>query len=57
MRPLIHIVKLMYMDPQLTVKMSASFDDFIDSTVEVFQGCLLSPLLFIIYLADVSFTS
>lgn len=55
--PLMDIVKLMYADPRLTLKMNACFSDFIDSTVGVLQGCPLSRLLFITYLADVPLTS
>lgn len=55
--PLIDLVKLMYTDPMVTLKMNSKYSDFMPSSNGVLQGCPLSPLLFICYLADIPLTS
>lgn len=54
---LMDVVKLMYADPMLTLKMNSRFSDFMVTRNGVLQGCPLSPLLFICYLSDIPITS
>lgn len=54
---LMDLVKLMYSDPKVTLKINAQYSDFMDTTNGVLQGCPLLPLLFICYMADIPITS
>lgn len=54
---LLDLVKIMYSDPKVTLKMNARYSSFFNTTNGVLQGCPLSPLLFICYLADIPLTS
>lgn len=51
------VVKLMYANPMLMLKMNSRFRDVIVTRNGVLQGCPLSPLPFICYLLDISITS
>ena len=49
----IHLVKSMYEDLQLSVKLSDGVTPFFDSLLGVWQGCNLSPLLFNLFVNDI----
>lgn len=54
---LLEVVIRMYEGPMVSLKMNARYSDFMPTTNGVLQGCPLSPLLFICYLADIPITS
>ena len=49
----IHLIKSMYKDLQLSVKLSDGVTPFFDSLLGVMQGCNLSPLLFSLSVNDI----
>lgn len=55
--PLLDLVKMMYSDPKVTIRLNRRYSKFIGCSNGVLQGCPLSPLLFIIYISDIPITS
>jgi len=50
----IHLLKALYNKIFSTVRVDGEFTDWFQTVVDVLQGCVLSPILFCVFLEDVA---